>query len=353
MGFIRMMNPERDLEGLANLLEEAFGSDLSQEGRELIRDLRFLGKLRPLSGLLFALDSALRGEFRGFVWDEGGKVVGNVSVSQAGWDRWHISNVAVAPAYRSRGIARRLMQTALTYIWEQGGRWVTLQVREDNQVAISLYRSLGFEELGKVAELELKSPAKPLPPQPPYEGGKGGWQAVDFNLSRWLDEYELAREAIPPGLIWLERPRPEGFRPLSFSPLLNRLAYLTQGYDLHHVMVLKGEEMVATAALWKSLWGNRHKLQFLIHPKVRGEVEETLARSILKPLTKPFRGIAYTKIPAEYNELIQVLERAGFKTARVLVQMRLDLENANKEVLSYGGGEAENSEDAGGREDNS
>ncbi len=344
MGFIRMMNPERDLEGLANLLEEAFGYDLSQEGRELLRELRLLGKMGPLGGLLFALDSALRGEFKGFVWDEGGKVAGNVSVSQTGWDRWHISNVAVAPAYRSRGIARRLMQTALTYIWEQGGRWVTLQVREDNPVAISLYKSLGFEELGKIAEMELEAPAKPFPP---------GDQAADFDLSRWMDEYELAMESIPPGLLWLERPRPEGFRPLSFNPFLNRLAYLAQGYDLHHVMVLKGEEMVATAALWKSLWGKRHKLQFLIHPEVRGEVEEALARSILKPLAKPFRGVAYTKIPAEYEELIQVLEKAGFKTARVLVQMRLDLENANKEVLSYGGGEAENSEDAGGREDNS
>jgi ribosomal protein S18 acetylase RimI-like enzyme len=337
LGFIRMMNPEKDLEGLADLLEEAFGSDLSQEGQELIRDLRLLGKMGPLSGLLFALDSALRGEFKGFVWDEGGKVAGNVSVSQAGWDRWHISNVAVASAYRSRGIARRLMQAALTYIWEQGGRWVTLQVREDNPVAVSLYRSLGFEELGKVVEMELEAPAKPLPP---------GNQAVEFDLSRWMDEYELATESIPSGLLWLERPSPEGFRPLSFNPFLNRLAYLAQGYDLHHVMVLKDGEMVATAALWKSLWGKRHKLQFLIHPEVRGEVEEALARSILKPLAKPFRGVAYTKIPAEYEELVRILEKAGFKTVRVLIQMRLDLESADKEVLSYGRGEDKDFEDA-------
>ncbi|MCS7286917.1 MAG: GNAT family N-acetyltransferase [Anaerolineae bacterium] len=328
MGFIRVMRPEKDLAGLADLLEEAFGPDLNQEGREFIHELRFIGKAGPLGGLLFALDSALKGEFRGFVWDEGGKVAGNVSVNRTGWDRWHISNVAVAPPYRSKGIARRLMQAALSYIWDQGGRWVTLQVRDDNPIAISLYRSLGFEELGKVVEMELESTARlPL---------SSGEKALAFDLSRWKDEYKLAMVSIPPGLLWLERPRPEGFQPLSFNPLLNRLGYLVQGWDLHHVMVLRENSMVATAALWKSLLGKRHKLQFLIHPQARGEVEEALAEGILKPLTKPFRGIAYTKIPAEYQELVQVLERAGFKTTRVLLQMRLDLEYANKEVLSYG-----------------
>ncbi len=328
MGFIRMMRPERDLTQIADLLEEAFGSDLSREGRELIRDLRFIGKTGALGGVLFALDSALRGEFKGFVWDEDGKVVGNVSVNQTGWDRWHISNVAVASSHRSRGIARRLMQAALSYIWDQGGRWVTLQVRDDNPVAISLYRSLGFVELGRVVEMELEGTARP--PQ------ASGEKAVDFELSRWEEEYELALASIPPGLLWLERPRPEGFRPMSFSPFLNRLAYMAQGYDLRHVMVLRDGRMVATAALWKSLLGKRHKLQFLIHPEARGETEEALAERILKPLEKPFRGVAYTKIPAEYEELVRVLERAGFRTVRVLIQMRLDLENASKEVLSYG-----------------
>ncbi len=344
MGFIRMMRPERDLADIADLLEEAFGEELSREGRELIRDLRFIGRAGVLGGLLFALDSALRGEFRGFVWDEGGKVVGNVSVNQTGWDRWHISNVAVAPPYRSKGIARRLMQAALSYIWDQGGRWVTLQVREDNPVAISLYRSLGFVELGRVVEMELEGTAR-LP-------GPSGGRAVDFDLSRWEEEYELALASIPPGLLWLERPRLEGFRPLSFTPFLNRLAYLAQGYDLHHVMVLRDNRMVATAALWRSLLGKRHKLQFLIHPQVRGEVEEALAEGILRPLVKPFRGIAYTRIPAEYEGLVRVLEGAGFRTVRVLLQMRLDLENTGKEVLSYGRGEDEDTEDAGGGEDN-
>lgn len=328
MGFIRVMRPEKDFIGLADLLEEAFGLDLSQEGREFIHELRFIGKAGPLGGLLFALDSALRGEFKGFVWDEGGKVVGNVSINRTGWDQWHISNVAVASSYRSRGIARRLMQAALSYIWDQGGRWVTLQVRDDNTIAISLYKSLGFEELGKVVEMELEGQAKP-----PISLGK---KALDFDLSRWEEEYKLAMVSIPPGLLWLERPRPEGFRPLSFNPFLNRLGYLVQGWDLHHIMVLRESSMVATAALWKSLLGKRHKLQFLIHPQVRGEVEEALAEGILRPLTKPFRGKAYTKIPAEYQELVQILERAGFKTTRVLLQMRLDLEYANKEVLSYG-----------------
>ncbi len=55
-----------------------------------------------------------------------------------------IANIAVFPAYRRRGIARALVQTAQT---EPLSR-LTLEVRASNEAAIALYRSLGFVEDG-------------------------------------------------------------------------------------------------------------------------------------------------------------------------------------------------------------
>lgn len=53
-----------------------------------------------------------------------------------------ITNVAVHPAHRRRGIARKLVAAAI----EQGCflSRLTLEVRESNAPAIALYRSLGF-----------------------------------------------------------------------------------------------------------------------------------------------------------------------------------------------------------------
>lgn len=63
-------------------------------------------------------------------------------------DEAHITNIAVAKAWRRRGVARRLLDRMLVLAHEQGIRRVTLEVRRSNQVAQNLYRALGFYAAG-------------------------------------------------------------------------------------------------------------------------------------------------------------------------------------------------------------
>lgn len=61
----------------------------------------------------------------------------------------HITNLAVHPAWRRRGVARRLLAAALA---EGVGRGVTLaflEVRPSNTHALALYESLGFQVIGR------------------------------------------------------------------------------------------------------------------------------------------------------------------------------------------------------------
>jgi ribosomal-protein-alanine N-acetyltransferase len=58
-----------------------------------------------------------------------------------------ILNVAVAPSFRRRGIATRLITQELTRSGE-----TFLEVRESNAVARKLYRKLGFVEVGQRPE---------------------------------------------------------------------------------------------------------------------------------------------------------------------------------------------------------
>lgn len=60
----------------------------------------------------------------------------------------HITNVAVHPDYRRRGIGRRLMLTLEELVRSRGGDRLTLEVRVSNVWAQHLYRSLGFEPRG-------------------------------------------------------------------------------------------------------------------------------------------------------------------------------------------------------------
>ena len=60
-----------------------------------------------------------------------------------------ILNLAVAPAWRRRGIGRRLMETVLEWTVSAGVRRVFLEVRESNGGARAFYLRLGFAEAGR------------------------------------------------------------------------------------------------------------------------------------------------------------------------------------------------------------
>jgi len=63
-------------------------------------------------------------------------------------DELHVLNVAVASEWRRGGVARRILDRVEGVAREQGARVSMLEVRRSNQPAISLYRSLGYREVG-------------------------------------------------------------------------------------------------------------------------------------------------------------------------------------------------------------
>ena len=63
-------------------------------------------------------------------------------------DEVHVLNVAVAAAARRRGIARRLMDEAAERGRRAGARLATLEVRRSNEAALTLYRAIGYRQVG-------------------------------------------------------------------------------------------------------------------------------------------------------------------------------------------------------------
>ena len=56
----------------------------------------------------------------------------------------NLHDLAVVPAWRGRGIGRRLLSEVLARARARGHCKVTLEVRDDNAAALALYRDLGF-----------------------------------------------------------------------------------------------------------------------------------------------------------------------------------------------------------------
>ena len=64
-------------------------------------------------------------------------------------DEGYITNVAVFPEYRRQGIAAQMIRVFCDFAVGNHLAFLTLEVRPTNTAAIELYRSFGFEEVGR------------------------------------------------------------------------------------------------------------------------------------------------------------------------------------------------------------
>ena len=82
-----------------------------------------------------------------FVATLGNLVVGYVGISCI-IDEGYITNIAVLPEYRNRGIATALLNRLFSLACDSELSFISLEVRESNITAISLYEKFGFKNEG-------------------------------------------------------------------------------------------------------------------------------------------------------------------------------------------------------------
>lgn len=79
---------------------------------------------------------------------EGEKVIGYIGMSVV-IDEGYIFNVAVDTDFRRKGVGTALINELVTYGKKNNLCFITLEVRESNQAAISLYSDFGFIKVGE------------------------------------------------------------------------------------------------------------------------------------------------------------------------------------------------------------
>ena len=80
--------------------------------------------------------------------DETGRVVGYAGLMVV-LDEGYITNVAVHPDFRRRGIAQKLLDVFENFATANKLAFLTLEVRESNYGAIALYGSRGYRGVGR------------------------------------------------------------------------------------------------------------------------------------------------------------------------------------------------------------
>jgi len=324
---IRPIDPLRDARGVVRLIEEAFGGELNPTAEKTLRDLRWLSRTAWLLGP-FLWMTPFAELLSGFVWVEGRRVVGNVTLTPSrggGPGCWLVSNVVVDPAYRRRGIGRALMEEVLAHVRSQNGRWIILQVRADNQAAVHLYRTMGFVPADTLLEMHLsKVEAKAESSLRPSLRRRG--------YDEWPQEYHLAQEALPSAAQRMRPLDPSSFR-VAWDERIFRLLRNWLGSVREHRLAVEEEGTLgATLTVWAGRWRPYHRLEIMVHPDYRGRWEEGLVDQALAILCRYPPHPAYIEVYAAHEDLARALKERGFVTDRELVQMELELTTAVKRI---------------------
>lgn len=125
---VRRVGPEEPLDRVATLQAESFIRPWSIDA--IRRELQQNPVARLF--LLEALQETGAGHLLGFCacWIVAGEV--------------HINSLAIAPACRRQGHARRLLREVFRSAAQEGAHAATLEVRRSNTAAVALYGALGF-----------------------------------------------------------------------------------------------------------------------------------------------------------------------------------------------------------------
>ncbi|XP_032923819.1 N-alpha-acetyltransferase 20 isoform X1 [Catharus ustulatus] len=103
----------------------------------------------------FIVAEAPGGELMGYIM---GKAEG--SVAREEW-HGHVTALSVAPEFRRLGLAAKLMELLEEISEKKGGFFVDLFVRVSNQVAVNMYKQLGYSVYRTVLEYYSASSGEP------------------------------------------------------------------------------------------------------------------------------------------------------------------------------------------------
>lgn len=305
---LRPFDIRRDLSAVADLVELCFAASLDADGRLYIRQMRQAARSGPV------LDLSYRGDlpFGGFVWQEDGKVVGNLSLlphQNDGQRLFLIANVAVHPDHRRRGIARALTQAALAEIERRGPRQTWLQVDQANPAAVKLYQQMGFVE-------KMRRTSWRLRPRPDLNQTSGANVVRKVSRNDWPTQRKWLDATYPRDVRWHLPLEPQLLQP-GWRGALERALSSRQ---VEQWSAVKNRKLLGVLS-WQSSTLESDRLWLASDPKREEEAIAALVSHAANWLS-PDRTLALNYPSGRAAEALQTV---GFRAARTLIWMEYPL----------------------------
>lgn len=311
-GAIRPFDPFRDLDPVVDLIGIAFGDRLDPVGQATLSRMRRFARGGVFLQWLWAFFGKMA-MAPGLVWVADGRVVGNVSLRHAHSRRGYlIGNVVVHPEWRGQGIATALMQAAIRTVAQEGGNWIGLEVRADNDVACRMYAGLGFREVGRTLYML-------------HDGGASTERLRGLSMRRAGGSdgdalIDLMHAVIPEEQRPLLEVRDSDYRP-GWSRSLEH--WLKRQREVWWVVETDGKLRGAVRAVRKRA-SFPNSLEILIRPGEEGVEAVLVKRGMASLRGSPGRSVS-VRLPVAEGPVVAALEDEGFRPTFVLVQMKRSL----------------------------
>jgi hypothetical protein len=219
----------------------------------------------------------------------------------------------VHPSFQRRGIAKKLMVSALDTVRERGGKLALLQVDDDNIAAIDLYRSLGF-----VTERAFTTYKRMPSLFLPRLATEGLTYVRRRRRSEWRAEMDLAvllRSTDQGGLGWV-RPIVQSL----FQPSLVRFWGDMLNFRQHDRYVATNEYDQLAASLWvERSFGLTTRLTLLVPPTDTDLYTDALLATAVRQYGA---GSLLLEHPADDTSIQATLSRFRFNSQRTVIHMR-------------------------------
>lgn len=315
-GQLRPLDPRRDLGSVADLVELCFADTLDVDGQRYIQQMRTLARNPGYLGWVSSLTERMAVPISGYVWEEDGRVVGNLTLIPYlvhGRRYYLIANVAVNPDYRRRGIARMLTAKAIEHARQRSVSWAWLHVRDDNEGAIQLYKSLGFLERARRSTWYSDGQPSRILPDPERIGPRiniGLRRAEDWQFQRlWL------ANTYPAELTWHLPLRTPLLRP----GLMGFLARIFNEISAQQWSAWIGKRLMGVLA-WQSTTAYADTLWLAANP----DQEDTAADALLRYSRQHLSARRPLSLDYPAGRAAFGIQAAGFHLHQTLIWMSID-----------------------------
>ena len=313
---LRPLNILRDLPGVADLVEKCFADTIDSEGRRYLQQMRRAGQDNTFMRWASNAVESVSMPPSGYVWEENGEIIGNVSLIPYRDTKkkiFLIANVAVRQDYRRRGIGRTLTEAALRHAQSRRVSATWLHVRDDNPGAIALYLSLGFQELARRTLWQAKTDRNAT------------MDGLGITITKRSGRDWPQQES------WLQRIYPElmnWYQPMpwqSLRPGLGAFFYrFMMDYEVRHWAARADNGAPSAILSWQAMAGMNDRLWASAAPQ--GSERALTALLLYARRNLAWRQTLMLDYPA--GEYTAAMEAAGYHPHRTLLWMKLRSENS-------------------------